>query len=326
MLSIAFCNIDHKLKMKNDPSILTVQGFLILHDCSHHTFVHSDKWNERIGRVLSVMEVVPFQFYQSTHNRHHAIQGNLDKIDFEGETIHFTVNDVAGNIIKNPVLRFLYLMLRIPVVYFSTFPTLIWFGYFPVMSAIKMDIYPFIGMAVRIASLYVLGSFKDDYAWKEGLVVSALINLFVGYFGIVIGWSLFHIQHSHNPCYRESKVKGTYKKVDAAIEGATVHIVPWWMKIFTMGIEYHAIHHFEPGIAGYKLQGIWNRITKGKDVDLSYNVVKNSCIKKVRFDERLGGVVVMNYKDIYNCMFNILYDDDTQRYLSWSESIRKIYF
>ena len=76
------------------------------------------------------------------------------------------------------------------------------------------------------------------------------------YLAIHFGWSfgmvLFHLQHSVNLPYRERKQKWDFNK--AALEGSTFMRVPWLLRIFTLGIEYHHIHHLNTNVASYVIQ------------------------------------------------------------------------
>lgn len=71
-------------------------------------------------------------------------------------------------------------------------------------------------------------------------------------FAEVIGTVLFHLQHSVNQPYRERKAKWDFTR--AALEGSTLLEVPFWLKPFTNGIEYHHIHHLNTNVASYAIQ------------------------------------------------------------------------
>lgn len=66
------------------------------------------------------------------------------------------------------------------------------------------------------------------------------------------GTVLFHLQHSVNAPYREHQGKWDFSK--AALEGSTFLEIPFPLRIFTNGIEYHHIHHLNTNVASYVIQ------------------------------------------------------------------------
>ena len=68
----------------------------------------------------------------------------------------------------------------------------------------------------------------------------------------LIGTVLFHLQHSVNVPYREHKESWNF--VSAALEGSTFLEIPFWLRPFTNGIEYHHIHHLNTNVASYVIQ------------------------------------------------------------------------
>ena len=61
---------------------LLVRLFIIQHDCGHGSFFTSRKWNNRVGRLVSVLTWTPYDFWRKTHNMHHSSSGNLDNRGF----------------------------------------------------------------------------------------------------------------------------------------------------------------------------------------------------------------------------------------------------
>ena len=71
-------------------------------------------------------------------------------------------------------------------------------------------------------------------------------------FAEALGTVLFHLQHSVNLPYRQRNAKWDFTK--AALEGSTFLDVPFWLKPFTNGIEYHHIHHLNTNVASYVIK------------------------------------------------------------------------
>lgn len=60
------------------------------------------------------------------------------------------------------------------------------------------------------------------------------------------------MQHHVNISYFEPPEKHTVEQ--AAIYGSTMLHIPWYLKWFSLGIEYHHIHHFNMRVPCYNLQ------------------------------------------------------------------------
>lgn len=67
----------------------------------------------------------------------------------------------------------------------------------------------------------------------------------------IIGTILFHLQHSVNVAYRQRKTAWNF--VTAALEGSTFLDIPYILRPFTNGIEYHHIHHLNTNVASYAI-------------------------------------------------------------------------
>ena len=74
-------------------------------------------------------------------------------------------------------------------------------------------------------------------------------SLLSAYFGGVVGFMLFHGQHSFEDGYVRRGDEWSFQ--DAAIEGSSHMKIPRCFKWFTMGIEYHHIHHHDSKVPGY---------------------------------------------------------------------------
>ena len=69
-----------------------------------------------------------------------------------------------------------------------------------------------------------------------GLVAAA------DYLGMLMGVLLFHWQHVYRSGY--ARPATSWKLREAAIVGSSIAYIPEPLKYFTLGIEYHHIHHF----------------------------------------------------------------------------------
>src|ERR1700704_4518592 len=58
---------------------LLVRLFMIQHDCGHGAFFRHRLANDRVGRVIGVLTLTPYDFWKRTHAIHHASSGSLER-------------------------------------------------------------------------------------------------------------------------------------------------------------------------------------------------------------------------------------------------------
>lgn len=295
-------------------SLNALKGFVMFHDCGHLSFIpNNPTLNRVIGEILSLFTVTPYSNWQKRHNKHHSIQGDLDKIDYSS-TVHYTVNYIKN--IDNKFLQLLYLIARFPPLFFVSLPFLKWWIVYPIRAIIQPRY-----ILSQFGHLMMPLIFQYCHGYKHSFWIYFLISSLKSYFAAFIGIVLFHLQHSHNPSYRSTKNDGFSAK-NAAIHGSTYHQIPWFMQFFTMGIEYHHLHHFDTKLPGYLLKYYQENIENDK---FDYSVNGNDG-KLRKFDKALKNVEMMTYWDSYNCLSNIAYCESKRRYITWSETLKQVYF
>merc|ERR1712187_988954 len=137
----------------------------------------------------------------------------------------------------------------------------------------------------------VLAQLDPLYAvwWVVSLALSAL-------FGIL----LFQAQHTFNPGYVVEKAH-QWKQSEAAFKGSSLLWIPPLLRWFTMGIEYHHIHHFCSRVPGYKLQ-----------------VCHQSASK-----ELMSGVTRLGPRALWKSWQYVLYDEDKHAYVTFGDLTQK---
>jgi len=103
----------------------------------------------------------------------------------------------------------------------------------------------------------------------QGIALSILFPVLPRYMVVFslagsIGVFLFHLQHTFPECVR---VRGK-DFFENGFYGSSFLQVPWWLRFFTAGIEYHHIHHLNSQVPSYRLAachnnappGLWNGI------------------------------------------------------------------
>ena len=86
---------------------------------------------------------------------------------------------------------------------------------------------------------------------------------------------------------------------NSGLVGSSFIQIPWYLKYFFSGIEYHHIHHMNSKIPGYNLQKYHEEVVS----------------KSNMFDN----IVTLSMSDCYNNLWLFLYDEDTNRYITFHE-------
>ena len=119
--------------------------------------------------------------------------------------------------------------------------------------------------------------------------------LFAQYIGGMLGIMMFHLQHQVNLGYWKPFDNNTdiVSRANAEIYGASVLKIPFGIDFFTLGIEYHSVHHLDPGVPGY--------YTK----DCYYDLIKMGLLKE---DSKVG------YSQIMKSLTYTIYDEKDELY------------
>lgn len=245
---------------------LAIRSFMILHDCGHGSFFtgkYAEPANTFCAYLFSIFCGTPTDF-GPTHALHHDNVGDFDNDVYDwAETIFHTSEQFEA---LPAWQRVAWRILRFPPVFFVLAPLGVWWVKF------RLPFYTgkrrhgtyrpwnkIINTVFMLTHFYVVINVSGWHA--------ARILFFGGLFGGVMGIILFHLQHVHNPGYQ---THGNWNRVRAAIHGSSYLQIPELMKFFTMGIEYHHIHHMFTKVPGYRLRqcheeapaGLWQGITR----------------------------------------------------------------
>src|SRR4051794_33681536 len=72
-----------------------VRIFIIQHDCGHGAFLRSQRANDILGSLCSLMTLTPYAFWRRQHARHHGSWNNLDRRAASGLDIYSSCMTVA---------------------------------------------------------------------------------------------------------------------------------------------------------------------------------------------------------------------------------------
>jgi omega-6 fatty acid desaturase (delta-12 desaturase) len=244
---------------------------------------------------MQFMVITPID-WSKKHKIHHGTSGDLNHGPTEwNDTIYFTTEQYWG---LSPTFRTLYRIFRDPVFFFTVIPVLNWF--------VKYRI-PFLEMLDRAQRASGLGVAKNSIVnttgsvavfymvWKLFGTSTVIAYIFTVYLCMVVGVALFHLQHAFNPSYTTRK---GWNLKDSAFRGSSILTIPQFLKPWTMGIEYHHIHHYSSIIPGYLLRQCHEEAPEGL----------------------WDGTHVLSYKDMYASLFYTLYDEPSGLYVSFKEA------
>lgn len=222
-----------------------VRAFIVFHDAAHSSFFEKPEHNKTLGQVLQFFINYSLDEWNTVHNSHHAHFGDVTVKD-SSLTIWFSEKELenapwylwlAHRIIRDPI--FFYPLAGL-FVFFLNKPA----QHFPYRTLVPFLVWYFLGMQTLCA--YFLA------AWLGGS----------------LGVACFHLQHHCNSPYRVPD-DSSRTHLDAAIVGSTRIPLAWPLSVFSFGIEYHHIHHFDIRVPGYRLErcdaegeaaGLWTRV------------------------------------------------------------------
>ncbi len=269
-------------------TFLLVRIFIIQHDCGHLSFVESNKWNLYIGYFCSFFTTIPYKYWAKAHSYHHGHTGQLEVRDI-GDINFLTVSEYSQ---LSPLRQFAYRMFRHPLVMFGLAPAI----YFTISN--RFPLYNLKGWKkIRISQVWSnlwLLLFWLTIAWSLGWKALFLVHVpIVFLFGIVAFW-FFYVQHQHEESYKAWKKN--WNHLLASIKGSTFYRLPKVWHWLTGNIGFHHIHHLNPRIPNYNLA----RAAK-----------ENPILQKY--------VTSITFKESLSCMFNKLWDEETQRMITFKE-------
>jgi omega-6 fatty acid desaturase (delta-12 desaturase) len=282
--------------------LLNIKTFIIFHDCGHNSYTPSIILNYAIGTIISPLIYFPYS-WNYKHHTHHLTNGNYQN------KYNFNYNELVCHTFKqykimNSMKQSIYKILFSPYMLFT------------VLVYIKFII---------IERIYVVEFFIKQYAYKLSylhLVLDQILNnagigfmlylqsnyyvlyhsLFAMFLSSTCGAVLFKNQHTFNPAYVVNNE--TWNMKDSGLGGSSFIQIPYLLKYFTGGIEYHHIHHMNAKIPGYNLQAYHEEVVS----------------KSNMFDN----VVKLSMNDCYNNLWLVLYDEDKKKYITFAEADEEI--
>jgi acyl-lipid omega-6 desaturase (Delta-12 desaturase) len=268
-------------------ALIMVRAFITYHDYMHGAILRSSRIAWVLYRVYAAFALTPPRSWRKSHNYHHGHVGRISEASVGAfpliTTKMWSEATTAG--------RLLYRFQRHPLV--------VLFGYVTIF-AYSICLLPFLqnplknwdsalallGHVGLITLLWVYGGF--DVAFFSVLLPSTIAS--------ALGSYLFFAQHSFKRMHIISPEAWTYYR--AALESSSYMRLNKLMQWFTGNIGYHHIHHLNIHIPFYRLPETMAAIP-----ELQSPVT-----------------TTLAPRDIVDCFRSCLWDEDTQRMVSYREA------
>jgi acyl-lipid omega-6 desaturase (Delta-12 desaturase) len=225
---------------------LLLRLFMFQHDCGHGSFFEARWANDGLGRLLGVLTLTPYAWWQRNHALHHASSGNLDRRGV-GDIDTLTVREYFS---RPAWHRLRYRLYRHPVVLFGLGPAWLFLLRQRIPSGHPLrqraNWTSVLGTNVAIAALIAA------MALTLGLRAFLLAYLPVVLLAGTIGVWLFYIQHQFEETYWQAAAGWSFQA--AALEGASFYDLPRILHWVTGYIGFHHIHHLSSRIPNYRLR------------------------------------------------------------------------
>jgi len=256
--------------------------FMIFHDLCHKSYfptnerkTNTNGLNFTIAQLIEMINGFQAGRWSKGHSAHHAAHGNLNSYDSTRTVL--TTSEYEN---MPRYKQILYDIFRNPLFFFLVSPIYIYW----ICKLINHEWIYLIKYSFFLGLLYYIGSFKMLFAF-----------LVAQYIAGIIGLMLFHLQHQVNVGYwKKFAEDDKLSKDNAELRGASVLKIPWIVDFFTNGIEYHNVHHLDPGVPSYKIKSCYN------------DLVNSGMIP----DNKIG------YLQSCKSLFHVIYNEKTERYES----------
>lgn len=260
-----------------------IRLFLIQHDCGHGSFFGSRKVNDGVGRLISILTLVPYGYWRRAHSVHHATSGNLDRRGI-GDVLLLTLAEyralprwrrIGYRLSRNPAVLFvlgpLYLFVlkyRLPIGFMQAGKD-VWISVMATNITIT-------GFVVVIGGLVGV---------RELLIVHLTVTLLAGSAGI----GLFFVQHQFETTYWARQQEWNFH--DGALLGATHYDLPVVLRWLTANIGIHHVHHLASRIPFYRLPEVLADHPVLRELNRCTLRESLSCFRLALWDEEEGRLV-----------------------------------
>jgi omega-6 fatty acid desaturase (delta-12 desaturase) len=254
-----------------------VRLFMIQHDCGHGAFFRRRLANDWVGRVIGVLTLTPYDFWQRTHAMHHATSGNLDRRGM-GDIDTLTVDEYLS---RSRWGRFCYRLYRHPLVMFGIGPAYLFFLRHRVPAGLmRAGWRPWLS---TMATNFAICLLAAGIIWTVGIVPFLLVHLPIMVIGASIGVWLFYVQHQFEDTFW-TRAQG-WNVQTAGLHGSSHYDLPPVLRWFTANIGIHHVHHLCSRIPYYRLPRVLRQHPQLAQIGRLTLAQSVSCVRLVLWDE-----------------------------------------
>ena len=231
------------------PALFLVRVFIFFHDCTHSSFMKSNRAMNIFGHVFGVMVFTPFHQWQREHITHHRTVGNIDKRG-TGDVWTMTVEEYKNS---TKLKKLGYRLYRNPILLFFIGPVYMFLinQRLPFNIKEKKEWKSWIITNLSVVSIILLVSFTVGFKYY------LLIQIPIIFIASSLGVWLFFVQHQYEEVYWEKQED--WDITTASIDGCSVYRLPLILDWFSGNIGYHNIHHLNARIPNYRLRKLYNK-------------------------------------------------------------------
>ncbi len=231
-------------------ALFGVKIFIILHDCSHKSYLgRSVSGCFILGHLCGILTFTSFFAFRRSHLIHHATVSNLEKRG-AGDIWTLTVKEyLAAPAWKRAVYR----IFRNPFFLFGIAPTLLFIltNRFPKMIDRSKEVWSIIFTDLSLALIILAAHFTI------GLKLYLAIQLPVIYLAAGFGVWIFYIQHQFENAYWSHNDQ--YDGHRAAMEGSSFYKLPRVLDWFSGSIGYHHLHHVNFRVPNFNIKDCYSQ-------------------------------------------------------------------
>lgn len=254
-----------------------VRLFLIQHDCGHGALFRKRLSNDWTGRVLAVLTLAPYDYWQRAHAVHHATSGNLDRRG-TGDIDTLTVKEYLA---LSWLGRLRYRLYRHPIVMFGIGPAYLFIlqfrlpigqmrdGWRPWLSTMATNV----GIAIVVTAMM----------YFVGVADFLIVHLPIVVLAATIGVWLFYVQHQFDETAWASEEE--WDVHDLALQGSSYYELPGALRWLTANIGIHHVHHLCSRIPFYRLHDVMRDYPELASVGKLTPMESLKCVRLVLWDE-----------------------------------------
>lgn len=263
-------------------SLFLVRIFIILHDCSHKSYL--GRWLSGcfiLGHICGILTFTSFLDFRRSHVLHHAAVSNLEKRGV-GDIWTLTVNEYLSSPLWK---KLIYRIFRNPFFLFGIAPALlfIFLNRLPKRIDRPKEILSVIFTDIMIISIIIVSCLTIGF--KLYIAIQLPVICLAASFGV---W-IFYIHHQFEDVYWSHNDK--YDVFKAATEGSSFYRLPALLRWFSGNIGYHHAHHMNFRIPNFNIKDCYDQTPQLQQIRPIGILEGFKCMRLALWDETTGKLI-----------------------------------